>query len=85
MKLLTNDEILEILEAAIRNLIPYVIITIKTENVAGGVIFTRDEIKDLYNQIREKKYKNVENDSILEIVEFQGIENSKYWGVNKND
>ena len=85
MKLLTNDEILEILEAAIRNLIPYVIITIKTENVAGGVIFTRDEIKDLYNQIREKKYKNVENDSILEIVEFQGIENSKYWGGNKND
>lgn len=85
MKLLTNDEILEILEAAIRNLIPYVIITIKTENVAGDVIFTRDEIKDLYNQIREKKYKNVENDSILEIVEFQGIENSKYWGVNKND
>jgi len=85
MKLLTNDEILEILEVAIRNLTPYAIITIKTENVAGGVIFTRDEIKDLYNQIREKKYKNVENDSILEIVEFQGIENSKYWGVNKND
>lgn len=85
MKLLTNDEILEILEAAIRDLIPYAIITIETENVAGGVIFTRDEIKDLYNQIREKKYKNVENDSILEIVEFQGIENSKYWGVNKND
>ena len=85
MKLLTNDEILEILEAAIRDLIPYAIITIKTENVAGGVIFTRDEIKDLYNHIREKKYKNIENNEISEIVEFQGVENSRYWGVNKND
>lgn len=85
MKLLTNDEILEILEAAIRDLIPYAIITIETELVAGGVIFTRDEIKDLYSQIREKKYKNIENDSILEIVEFQGVENSRYWGVKKND
>lgn len=85
MKLLTNDEILELLETAIRNLIPYAIITIETEIVAGGVIFTRDEIKDLYSQIREKKYKNIENDSILEIVEFQGVENSRYWGVNKID
>lgn len=85
MKLLTNDEILEILEAAIRNLIPYAIITIETEFTAGGVIFTRDEIKDLYNHIREKKYKNIENDEISEIVEFQGVENSRYWGVDKND
>lgn len=85
MKLLTNDEILEILEAAIRDLIPYAIVTIETELVAGGVIFTRDEIKDLYNETRKNKYKNIENDSILEIVEFQGVENSRYWGVNKND
>lgn len=85
MKLLTNDEILEILEAAIRDLIPYAIVTIETELVAGGVIFTRDEIKDLYNETRKNKYKNIENDSILEIVEFQGVENSRYWGVDKND
>ena len=85
MKLLTNDEILEILENAIRNLIPYAIITIKTGLFIDGVIFTRDEIKILYNETRKSKYDNIENDMVVEIVEFQGIENSKYWGVNKND
>ncbi|MDY3059305.1 MAG: hypothetical protein SOR11_04815 [Fusobacterium sp.] len=85
MKLLTNDEILEILEGTIRNLIPYAIITLDAKEAPGGVILTNKEIKDLYNEIRKNKYENTENDLILEIVEFKGIENSKYWGVNKND
>lgn len=85
MKLLTNDEILEILENAIRNLIPYVIITADIEQTPSATILTKDEIKDLYNETRKNKYDNIENDMVVEIVEFQGIENSKYWGVNKND
>ena len=85
MKLLTNDEILEILEAAIRDLIPYVIITADIEQIPSATILTNDEIKGLYNETRKNKYDNIENDMVVEIIEFQGIENSKYWGVNKND
>jgi hypothetical protein len=85
MKLLTNDEILEILENAIRNLIPYVIITADIEQTPSATILTSDEIKGLYNETRKNKYDNIENDMVVEIIEFQGIENSKYWGVNKND
>ena len=40
MKLLTNDEILEILEGTIRNLIPYAIITLDTKEAPGDVILT---------------------------------------------
>ena len=85
MKLLTNDKILEILEAAIRNLIPYAIIKLDTDKAPNGVILTDKEIKILYNKTKKNKYDNIENKLILEIVEFHGIENSKYWGVNKND
>lgn len=85
MKLLTNDEILEILETAIRDLIPYVIIKLDTDKAPNGVILTDKEIKILYNETKKNKYDNIENKLILEIVEFYGIENSRYWGVNKND
>ena len=85
MKLLTNDDILELLETAIRNLIPYAIIKLDTDKAPNGVILTDKEIKILYNETKKNKYDNIENKLILEIVEFHGIENSKYWGVNKND
>lgn len=84
MKLLTNDEILEILENAIRDSTPYMIITIKIGLFIDGVIFTRDEIKVLYNETRKSKYDNIENGMIVEIVEFQGIKNSKYWGIKED-